>query len=216
VLQFKDIQQNTEEWDLLRVGKITSSALSCAMANYGKAFGDPAKKYAVSIALGQITGKVDPLGYSNEHMERGHEDEPLARMAYESQTFTVVKNGGFFFDGDQGCSPDGLIATTGAVEIKSAIPSIHFERIRKQSFDSSYKWQLINNMKLPGLEWIDFVSYCKSFPEDRKLFMVRLYAERFKAEYKMIDTRLSEFRELIEETKQTILNSDYQIEAIAA
>jgi hypothetical protein len=186
------------------------------MANYGKAFGDPAKKYAVSIALGQITGKVDPLGYSNEHMERGHEDEPLARMAYEAQTFTIVKNGGFFFDGDQGCSPDGLISTTGATEIKSAIPSIHFERIRKQSYDSSYKWQLINNMKLPGLEWIDFVSYCKSFPDDKKLFIVRLYANQFKEEYKMIDTRLSEFRELIEETKQTILNSNYQIEAIAA
>jgi hypothetical protein len=216
MLQFKDVKQNTEEWELLRVGKITSSALSCAMANYGKAFGEPAKKYAVSIALGQITRKVDPMGYSNEHMERGHEDEPLAKMTYEAQTFTIVKNGGFFFDGDIGCSPDGLISTTGAVEIKSAIPSIHYERIRKQSFDTAYKWQLISNMKIPGLEWIDFVSYCKSFPDDKKLFIARMYAESFKAEYRMIDTRLDEFRELIEETKQTILNNDYQIEAIEA
>lgn len=216
MLQFKDVQQNTEEWELLKVGKISSSSLSCAMANYGKAFGEPAKKYAVSIALGQITGKVDPLGYSNEHMERGHEDEPLARMAYEAQTFSVVRNGGFFFYGDEGCSPDGLVGTVGAVEIKSAIPSIHYERIRKQSFDPAYKWQLINNMKVPGLEWIDFVSYCKSFPEDKRLFIVRLYAEQFKKEFQMIDTRLAEFRELIEQTKQTILNSSYTIEAIAA
>ena len=213
MLQFEDVAQNSEEWDLLRVGKITSSALSCAMANYGKAFGEPAKKYAVSIALGQITGKVDPLGYSNEHMERGHEDEPLARMAYEEQTFSIVRNGGFFYDDDQGCSPDGLVGNNGAVEIKSRIPSIHYEHIRKQSFDPSNKWQLINNMKLPQLEWIDYVSYCKSFPEDKKLFVVRLYAEQFKEEYKMIDTRIAEFRELIHVTKQTILNSNYFIEA---
>jgi hypothetical protein len=71
-------------------------------------------------------------------------------------------------------------------------------------------------MKIPGLEWIDFVSYCKSFPDDKKLFIARMYAESFKAEYRMIDTRLDEFRELIEETKQTILNNDYQIEAIEA
>jgi hypothetical protein len=120
-----DVEQNTDEWDLLRVGKITSSSLAKVMANYGKSFGEPAKKYASEIALGQVTGQVTVGGYSNAHMERGHVEEPLARDEYESRYFSAVTNGGFYEVGDEGGSPDGLVGDTGMVEIKSAIPSIH-------------------------------------------------------------------------------------------
>lgn len=210
-MKFHDIEQNTEQWDDMRVGRITGSALSTAMANYGKPFGEPAKKYAVSIAVGQITGKVDSNGYSNEHMARGHEEEPIARMLYEQEYFCEVQNGGFFEDGDIGCSPDGIISKDGLIEIKSAIPSIHYKRICKASFDSAYKWQLIGNMKITGRDWIDFISYCSSFPDEKKLYVYRCHAEDFKKEYEMIDIRLTEFRELISESKDKILNSNYSI-----
>lgn len=211
--EFIDVDHNTEEWELLRAGKITCSALGCVMANYGKAFGDPAKKYAVSIALGQITGKPMPQGFSNEHMERGHEDEHLARMAYEAETFCKVKKGGFFYCDDFGSSPDGLVGDDGAIEIKCAIPSIHYERIRKQSYDSAYKWQLVGNMMIPGRKWIDFVSFCPEFPPDKRLYIVKLRACNFKEEFDMVRIRVNEFRRLIKETKETILNSNYLIEA---
>lgn len=214
-LEFSDVEQNTDEWDALRVGKITSSALSSVMANYGKAFGEPAKKYAVSIALGQITGQVDSSGYKNADMDRGHEQEPLARLAYEAQVFTNVKNGGFFYYPDLGCSPDGLVGDDGLIEIKCAIPSIHYERVRKQTYDSAYKWQLIGNMKISNRNWIDFISYCPEFPPDKRLYIVRLFASQFKDEFSMIDVRLNEFRALIIQTKKTILDSNYNLEAAA-
>ena len=202
---FHDVQQNTEEWDLLRAARITSSKLSVVMANFGKAFGDPAKKYAVDIAVAQLTGKAPKSGYSNDHMERGHEEEPLARMAYEEQHFCKVSNGGFFAIGDDlGCSPDGLLGLDGVIEIKSAIPSIHYERIRKNTFDSAYKWQLIGNMVLTKREWIDFVSYCSDFPEDSQLFVVRLHAADYQDEARMIKERLEEFRALIDQIKTDI------------
>ena len=94
-----DIEQNADEWFLLRAGKVTASSLNKVMANYGKAFGDPAKKYAVDIAVQQITGSTSGGGYSNEHMDRGHEEEPLAKMLYEETYFCDVTNGGFFEDG---------------------------------------------------------------------------------------------------------------------
>ena len=210
-MKFHDVEQNTDEWHQLRCGKITSSALSKAMANYGKAFGDPAKKYAVSIALQQITGTADSEGYSNEHMERGHEEEPLARMLYEQEYFCEVGNGGFFELGDVGCSPDGLVSSMGVIEIKSAIPSIHYARIAKGSYDSAYKWQLAGNMKFTGRDWIDFISYCSQFPDDKKLYVYRCHKEDFKKEFEMIDVRLEEFRKLIAESKDKILNSNYSI-----
>ena len=206
-----DIDQNSDEWFLLRAGKVTASSLNKVMANYGKAFGEPAKKYAVDIAVQQLTGSTSGGGYTNEHMDRGHEEEPLAVMAYEAEFFCDVTNGGFFELGDVGTSPDGLVGDNGLIEIKSAIPSIHYARIAKQSFDSSYKWQLVGHLKFTGRDWVDFISYCSSFPEDKKLYTHRSTPDDFKEEFKMVDERLSEFKKLIASTKETILNNNYSI-----
>ena len=206
-----DIEQNADEWFLLRAGKVTASSLNKVMANYGKAFGDPAKKYAVDIAVQQITGSTSGGGYSNEHMDRGHEEEPLAKMLYEETYFCDVTNGGFFEDGDTGTSPDGLVGTDGMVEIKSALPAIHYNRIKKQSYDSAYKWQLVGHLKISGRDWVDFISYCSSFPDDKKLYVHRSYKEDFSKEFEMVDARLKEFRTLISETKATILNNNYSV-----
>ena len=210
-IKFHDVAQNSDEWDALRAGRITSSSLHKVMANFGKAFGEPAKKYAVDIAVAQITGKPASGNYSNSDMERGHEEEPLARMAYEERYFCTVDNGGFFELGDIGCSPDGLVDSDGAIEIKSAIPSIHYARIAKQSYDTSYKWQLIGNMKFTGRSYIDFASYCSSFPDDQKLYVHRSHRDEFVDEFEMIDERIDLFRKLIKETKETILNNSYSV-----
>jgi hypothetical protein len=207
-----DVEQNKPEWDLLRVGKITSSALAKVMANYGKAFGEPAKKYASEIALGQITGKVPASGgYSNSHMERGHEEEHLAISEYENRYFSAVTNGGFYEVDDEGCSPDGLVGDDGMIEVKSAIPSMHFARVRKQSFDPAYKWQYIDSLKISGRDWLDFISYCADYPEGKRIYVYRLLRADFSDEFEMIDTRLAEFREVIEEAKEIILNNNYSL-----
>lgn len=206
-----DVEQNNDEWYLLRAGKVTASALSKVMANYGKAFGEPAKKYAVDIVVQQLTGGSSGGGYTNDHMDRGHEEEPLAIMAYEERYFCEVTNGGFYDEGDTGTSPDGLVGFDGMVEVKSAIPSIHYSRIVRQSFDPTYKWQLAGHLKFSGREWVDFISYCSSFPDDKKLYVHRSTRADFAKEFEMIDERLQEFNELLEETRNTILNNDYSL-----
>ena len=50
------IEQNTDEWLQLRIGKITASNFGTVMANYGKAFGNPAKDYAMRIAIESQSG----------------------------------------------------------------------------------------------------------------------------------------------------------------
>jgi hypothetical protein len=206
---FHDIEQNTDAWFDLRAQKITSSKLGCIMAHYGKSFGKPAKDYALDIALERITGERKENSYTNAHMERGHEEEPLARAEYENQFFCSVSNGGFFEIDDFGCSPDGLVGSDGVIEIKSAIPSIHFARVERQSYDPAYKWQLIGNLMKTGREWIDFISYCSSYPEGNRIYVYRMVGVDFKEEFKMIDKRLDEFRELIEYSKDRILSGYY-------
>ncbi len=200
-----NIQQNTDEWLALRSGKVTGSAISKIMANNGKAFGEPAKALAVDIAVERITGKPSPQGYTNAHMQRGHEQEPLARMVYEDKTFTDVANGGFYDNDLTGCSPDGLVGDDGVVEIKSVIRSVHYKRIAKGGFDPSYRWQLAFNLLQSEREWIDFISYCADFTDDKKLFIYRVYKEDFNDEFNQIKTRLKEFFSLVDDIRGRII-----------
>ena len=207
---FHDIQQNKDEWFDLRAGKINGSKLAVIMANYGKAFGEPAKKYAADIALEQITGKpCRSNSLSSPHLERGHEEEPVAREIYQDQLFCDVTNGGIWIDGDSACSPDGMVGDDGMVEIKSHLSSIHFDIVRKQSYESVYKWQLIGNLKLCQRNWIDYISYCSDYPEEKQIYVYRLHKENLKDEFNKIDIRVAEFRELIKSCKNTILQSNY-------
>lgn len=205
---FINVEQNTDEWYALRAGKLTSSNLSKVMANLGKAFGEPAKKYAVNIAIEQITGNPITSNYSNDHMERGHEQEPIARGLYEQEMFCEVDSGGFFDGGFIGCSPDGILEN-GVIEIKSVIPSVHFANIKRGTVDPAYKWQCIGNLQYTDREWLDFISFCADFPEDKQLFTHRLYAENLSEEFKILNDRTHQFESLVNDTKQLILKSNY-------
>jgi len=206
-MQFHDIQQNTDEWLDMRAAKLTGSGVSKIMANYGKAFGDPAKKAAVQIAIEQLTGKRSELSsYSNEHMDRGHQQEPIAKSLYEDQYFVDVTNGGFFDCGFSGCSPDGLVGNDGIIEIKSVISHVHYANIKRGGVDPAYKWQIYFNLLKTQREWIDFVSYCSEFPADKRLYVHRINKADCKDEFEMIESRENQFLELVNEIKETINN----------
>lgn len=210
---FHDIEQNSDEWYQMRAGKLTGSSFGKIMANYGKAFGEPAKKLAMNIATERITGKAISSDHSNEHMERGHEQEPVARMLYEDQFFCEVGNGGFFDCGDIGCSPDGLVNENGVIEIKSVIPTTHFSTVKKQSYDSKYKWQLIGNLFYTQRDWIDFISYCSEFPDGKRLFICRLERSQLDIEFEQLTTRTTEFLKLVDEYQSIIMEYNYQVMA---
>jgi len=176
-----------------------------------KSFGEPAKKYAVEIAIEQITGQFIESNYSNAHMERGHLQEPIARMLYEDEYFCDISNGGFYDCGFVGVSPDGVPCEEGLIEIKSVIASVHYANIKRQSVDPAYKWQHVGNMKFAEKEWIDFVSYCADFPPDKQLYVFRLHAKDCTEQYDIMDARIEQFKKLVEDTKKTILESKYSI-----
>lgn len=199
-MKFHDVEQNTDEWMALRVGKVTASNFGCFMANDGKPFGEPAQRYALQIALEICTGKKAEIGFSNDHTERGHEQEPIARMLYEQEYFADVANGGFFDCGDYGDSPDGLVGKSGVIEIKSVIATTHFATLKRASFDPSYKWQLVGHLDCTGRDWVDFVSYCSEFPPSKQLLVYRATRDDFKDELQRLNARRDLFLELVKET----------------
>ena len=198
-MKWHDVAQNTEAWGSLRCGKATASNFGTFMANYGKAFGDPAKKYAVQIALERATGNKAENEYSNVHMERGHLLEPVARALYEQTYFVDVSNGGFFDCGDHGDSPDGLVSNDGVIEIKSVTPAVHYNTLSRGKHDPAYTWQLVGHLDCTGRDWVDFVSFCPEFPEDKQLIVYRVDRDQIHQELKMLAERRAEFIELVDE-----------------
>lgn len=200
-----DVEQNGEEWDALRLGKATASNFGLIMANEGKAFGEPAKRYALQLALEQIKGCKSEFGFSNEHMERGHEQETIARMLYEEMNFVDVDNGGFFDHETYGDSPDGLVGQDGLVEIKSVIAATHYSTLTRGSFDPAYRWQLVGHLDCSGRDWVDFISYCSDFPDGKQLIVYRLTAAECETEIARLRARRKDFLELVADTKRRIL-----------
>jgi len=198
---FYDIQQNTEEWLDMRAGKVTGSAISKIMANCGKAFGEPAKKLAVKLANERLNGqRTKGDRYTNVHMEAGHIEEPVARQMYEEKTGSIITNGGFYDNGKTGCSPDGhILFENGGIEIKSVIPETHFKVDKCGSFDPTYKWQFLFNIRETGWNFIDFVSYCEQYYKPKSLLIVRIEKCEYEKELSMIDNRLIEFESLVED-----------------
>lgn len=203
-MTFHDVQQNTDEWMALRCGKATASNFSCFMANDGAAFGDPAKRYALQIALELATGKKAEFSFSNDHMERGHEQEPVARMLYEEENFVSVQNGGFFCHGTYGDSPDGLVGTEGGIEVKSVTAPVHYATLLRGKFDPAYRWQMVGHLDCTGREWFDFVSYCSEFPAEKQLITHRLYREECAPELARLQARRAEFLALVQNTLKNI------------
>lgn len=202
--QWHDVEQNTEVWQELRTGKVTASNAGCFMANGDAAFGEPAKKYALQIALEIATGRKAEFSFSNDHTERGHEQEPVARMHYEDAEFVTVSNGGFFDCGDHGDSPDGLISTDGVLEIKCVTAAVHYATLKRGSFDPAYRWQLVSHLDCTGRDWVDFVSFCSEFPEASQLIVYRSTRDDFKEELVKLAERRAKFLELVQSTLKSI------------
>jgi len=196
-MRWHDVEQNGPDWDALRLGKITASSYPKFMANYGAAFGDPAKRYALQVALERVTGNKAEHSFKTDDMERGHEQEPIARMLYEEQTFCDVGNGGFFDWGDWGDSPDGLIDDDGVLEIKCVIAPVHHANIRRGKFDPAYKWQIVGHLDGTGREWVDFASFCSDYPEHKQLVVFRTYRGEVQEELTQLAERRQQFLELV-------------------
>ena len=192
-----DVVQNSDEWFDLRLNRITSSNFDKICANMGKAFGNPAIEYGQKKALERVTGIRDENGFKNAYMDRGNELEPIAKELYERETFNEATNGGFSYLGNYGDSTDAMVGKDGCIEIKCVIPNTQWKRIRTDNYDTSYKWQIQGHLLISNKKWCDFVSYCPEFPEEKRLFIKRVFKDE--EMQKQLKSRLMEFDKKVEE-----------------
>jgi hypothetical protein len=182
------IEQGTEEWFEARRGCATASMFSAVMA---KGEGKTRKAYMLKLAAERLTGKVAE-SFSNAHTERGTEQEPFARLAYEAHIGEIVETVGFIKHPElmAGSSPDGLV-DVGGCEIKSVIPTVQIETVMRGGFPSGHKPQIMGNLWITGRPWWDFVSYSPDMPENLRLYVFRV--ERDEAYIAEIESEVRRF-----------------------
>ena len=164
--------QGTDAWFTDRLGIPTASMYSALMA---KGEGKTRKAYMIKLAAERLTGKRAE-SFSNGHTDRGTEQEPYARMSYESLTGNVVQEVGFIRHPTlmTGSSPDGLIDLDGGVEIKSVIPTVQIETILKGGYPTGHKAQIQGNLWNAERGWWDFVSYSPDMPQGLDTYIFRV------------------------------------------
>ena len=155
---YQGLEQGTEEWLRVRLGKFTASDAQAIAAN-GKGL-----ETLIYDKAAEIMTKRLPNQYSNVDLERGKELEHLARNSYEMETGNTVGEVGFIeSDEYSGCSPDGLVGDDGLVEFKCPNDRVYLIYLYTGKVDTGYEWQMQMQMLVSGREWVDYVAYNPNF-----------------------------------------------------
>ena len=158
---FHDVIQNSDEWDVLRLGKFTASMISdLFMGENTLGY----KKAIYKIAYERLTGEKPESFEPTNYMARGHEMEILARAKYEDLNMVEVSNGGFWEYSDWiGCSPDGVCGK-GIIEIKSPAYNTMIGYLLKPQLPTIYKYQVYSQLYITGKEYCDFICFHPKLP----------------------------------------------------
>lgn len=167
--------QGSPEWFLARCGRATASEFSSILA---KGQGKTRATYLRRIVAERLTGKPMET-YRNGHMDRGTEQEPLARLAYQALTGNIVQEVGFIAHPTlmAGCSPDGLIELDGGAEIKSVIPTVQMDTINAGGYPSDHKPQVQGNLWITGRKWWDYCSFSPDMPGKLRTYVFRVHRD---------------------------------------
>lgn len=183
------VEQGTDAWKQLRLGKVTASRVSdvCAKLKSG-GWGASRANYLAELVLERLTGKPTE-GYVSPDMILGTQREPDARAEYELRHRCEVTQIGFVDHPTismSGASSDGFIGDVGMVEFKAPKPATHLAYLRAGVVPSDYVPQIMWNFACnPERQWCDFCSYNPDFPEAMVLFTKRI--ERDQAKIKELE-----------------------------
>jgi len=163
-----DVDQNSDEWHELRLGKITGSAFGKMIKkDFTMSQSASARMESYRIAAERMTNYVEPQ-YVSIYMERGHIIEEVARNMYADANGADVDLAGFVElvgeDMRCGCSPDGLVGDDGIIEIKSCMGKFQIDRIIKNEVPDEFLPQINFNLFVTGRQWCDFVSFSGGLP----------------------------------------------------
>jgi putative phage-type endonuclease len=170
------MDQGTEEWFTIRIGKVTASRVADVIAKTKTGYSASRDNYMAQLICERLTG-LKGESFTNAAMQHGTDTEPLARAAYEALKDVLVDEVGFVPHPTiemAGASPDGLVGEDGLLEIKCPNTATHIETLISKVVPGKYNTQMQFQMACTGRQWCDFVSFDNRLPEMFQLFVTRV------------------------------------------
>ena len=176
------IEQGSEAWKLLKVGKVSASRMADLLAKTKSGASASRAKYMAQLLCERMTGQPTEF-FTTAAMQRGTEIEPVARAAYEAENLTSVEQVAWVEHPTipmAGCSPDGLVGEHGLIEIKCKEIHNHLDSILNDKIDPDHQAQMFWQMCCTGRKWCDYVCFDDRAPEGLQLFVKRLHRDEEK------------------------------------
>lgn len=207
------IEQRSQEWHDLRLGKVTASRVADVVARTKSGWGASRANYMAELVAERLTGQKAEA-YVNAAMQRGSDLEAEARATYEFFTNTTVQEVGFVDHpsiADTGASPDGLVGDDGLVELKVPSTATHIETLLSGSVAGKYVTQMQWQMACTRRAWCDFVSFDPRLPPSMQLFIKRVPRDEV-----MINSLEADVADFLQELRLTVhrLRSKYEPESL--
>ena len=171
MIEVFSFEQCSPEWYAARLGLPTASEFHTVLAKGKNGGASLTRKTYLNKLAGEIITGEPAESYSNPFMERGKQMEVEARELYAFITDANLEQVGFVKNGNVGCSPDSLIGSDGALEIKTKTAHLLIDLLRKDEFPPEHEAQCQGVLWVTGREWIDIACYWPKLP----LFVKRAY-----------------------------------------
>ncbi len=193
-IEIFDFPQNSAEWNEARLGIPTASRFKDILA---KGKGLVRDQYMSKLAGEILTGR-QAYNYTNDQIDRGHEQEPEARKTYALMKDADPELIGFIKNGPKGCSPDALLGNDGLLELKTREAHLQVLLIVKGVVPSGEMAQLQGQLWVSEREFVDYASYSP----DIALFVKRVYRDTkyiiaLKAEVERFNSELADMVEIV-------------------
>lgn len=168
--------QRSQEWLTERCGKVTASAIYKVMARTKTGYGADRENYAAQLVAERLTG-APAENFTNAAMQWGIDTEAQARAMYTLQEADPVTETGFWAHPTialSGASPDGLVGSTGLVEIKCPNTATHIRTLNGSGIEKKYLLQMQWQMACTERHWCDFVSFDPRLPDEMQMHVRRV------------------------------------------
>jgi putative phage-type endonuclease len=171
-----DLVQGTPEWLAARCGSLGASSMGDALARTKTGWGASRANLKARLVTERITGQPVEM-FVNAAMQRGTDLEPQARAMYSLHTGHDVAEVGIVLHPSiphTHCSPDGLIADDGMVEIKCCGAARHIELLTDSLPEDRYVKQCLWQMACTGRQWVDLAYFHPDLPSAMQLVIHRI------------------------------------------
>ena len=198
------MQQGTQEWLQARCGRFTASRMADLTAKTKSGPSASRKNYLAELLIERMTDTPTDT-FTSAAMQWGTDNEPEARRLYELAHFVTVDEVGFIrhpvYD-YAGASPDGLIGSDGAIEIKCPNTATHIDTLRSRKVPDKYYKQIQWVLDCTQRDWCDFVSYDPRMKHQRLVMFVTRVARddnMIEALRNEVEAAETELRQLVDE-----------------